>query len=97
MRCSWTVVGETMSPVRASCGIQVAPWTTFDNDQFFDYVVVVGGLLHSGPTASEATIRFIRSAGESSATVVGICTGVFALMRADIMDGYRVCVSWLDG
>jgi transcriptional regulator GlxA family with amidase domain len=94
VRCAWMVVGENIMPVRASCGIQIAPWATFDKTEPFDYVVVVGGLLHSGPAASEATIRFIRSAGESSATVVGICTGVFALMRADIMNGYRICVSW---
>lgn len=94
VRCSWTVVGENVLPVRASCGIQVSPWETFEKAQPFDYVVVVGGLLHSGPTASEATIGFIRRAADSSATVVGICTGIFALMRADIMAGYRTCVSW---
>jgi transcriptional regulator GlxA family with amidase domain len=55
---------------------------------------VVGGLLHSGPSASEATLQFIRAAARTSATLVGICTGVFALMRAGVMDGYRTCVSW---
>lgn len=25
VRCSWTIVGESLVPVRASCGIQVAP------------------------------------------------------------------------
>ena len=30
----------------------------------------------------------------TSATGVGICTGVFALMRANVMAGYRFCVSW---
>lgn len=95
VRCSWTVVGESLVPVRASCGIQVTPWTTFDEAGPFDYVVVVGGLLHSGPSsASEATLKFIRAAAESPATLVGICTGVFALMRARVMEGYRLCVSW---
>jgi transcriptional regulator GlxA family with amidase domain len=94
VRCSWTIVGESLVPVRASCGIQVAPWTTFDEAGHFDYVVVVGGLLHSGPSASKATLQFIHDAAETSATLVGICTGVFALMRAEVMDGYRMCVSW---
>ncbi|MGF6956305.1 GlxA family transcriptional regulator [Paraburkholderia youngii] len=94
VRCSWTIVGESLVPVRASCGIQVTPWTTFDEAGSFDYVVVVGGLLHSGPPASKATIQFIHDAAATSATLVGICTGVFALMRAEVMDGYRMCVSW---
>lgn len=94
VRCSWTVVGESLVPVRASCGIQVTPWTTYDEAGPFDYVVAVGGLLHSGPSASDATLRFIRAAANTSATLVGICTGVFALMRAGVMDGYRLCVSW---
>ena len=94
VRCSWTIVAESLVPVRAICGIQVAPWTTYDEAGPFDYVVVVGGLLHSGPSASDATLRFIRAAASHGATLVGICTGVFALTRADVMDGYRMCVSW---
>ncbi|SAL62633.1 transcriptional regulator [Caballeronia choica] len=94
VRCSWAVVGESTLPVRASCGIQITPWATFEKAGPFDYVVVVGGLLHSGSGASDATIRFIRSAGDGPATVVGICTGVFAMMRAGILKGYRACVSW---
>ncbi|QNB15601.1 GlxA family transcriptional regulator [Paraburkholderia tropica] len=94
VRCSWTIVAESLAPIRASCGIQVTPWTTFDETGTFDYLLVVGGLLHSGPSASEATHRFIRAAAASGATLVGICTGAFALARAGVMDGYRICVSW---
>ena len=71
VRCAWSVIGETLAPVRASCGIQITPWETFDAAEPFDYVVVVGGL-HSGPQAPE-TLDFIRAAA-GGATVVGICT-----------------------
>jgi transcriptional regulator GlxA family with amidase domain len=94
VRCAWTIVGETLTPVRASCGIQVQPWQTFDEAGRFGYVVVIGGLLHSGPGVSDATLRFIRGAADASSTLVGICTGVFALSTAGVMDGHRVCVSW---
>jgi len=88
------LIGETLSPVRASCGIQVTPWETFDEAEPFDYIVVVGGLLHSGPQASQKTLEFIQHAAGSGATLVGICTGVFSLMRAGVLDGHRTCVSW---
>ncbi|WP_321793590.1 GlxA family transcriptional regulator [Burkholderia pyrrocinia] len=94
VRCSWTIVGENLVPVRASCGIQITPWTTFDDAGAFDYVVIVGGLLHSGPSASDATLTFIRAMANTSATLVGVCTGAFALVRAGVMSGYRICVSW---
>jgi len=94
VRCSWSVIGDTLAPVRASCGIQVTPWETFDKAEPFDYVVVVGGLLHSGPQANDETLQFIRQAARGNATLVGICTGVFALMRAGVLDGHRICVSW---
>src|SRR5471032_3283674 len=77
VRCSWSVIGETLAPVRASCGIQITPWETFEKSEPFDYVVVVGGLLHSGAGASDATLQFIRRAATTDATLVGICTGVF--------------------
>lgn len=94
VRCAWSVVGKTLAPVRASCGIQVTPWETFDEAEPFDYVVVVGGLLHSGPHADDETLAFIRRAARGNATLVGICTGAFALMRAGVLDGHRICVSW---
>src|ERR1700741_3932044 len=68
VRCSWSVIGKTLAPVRASCGIQITPWETFDQAEPFDYVVVVGGLLHSGPQASDATLQFIRRAAGADAT-----------------------------
>lgn len=62
VRCAWSIVGETLTPVRASCGIQVAPWTTYREAGEFDYIVVVGGLLDAGPPATVATLQFIRRA-----------------------------------
>ena len=94
VRCAWSVVGKTRSPVRASCGIQITPWETFDEAEPFDYVVVVGGLLHSAPQADEETLEFVRNAARGNTTIVGICTGVFALMRAGVLAHHRICVSW---
>lgn len=97
LRCTWSLVGESLTPVRASCGVQVIPSETFESAELaapFDYLVVVGGLLHKGPLTNDATLRFIRRAAAANATLVGLCTGVFSLMRAGVLDHHRVCVSW---
>ncbi|MER1966423.1 GlxA family transcriptional regulator [Castellaniella sp. GW247-6E4] len=94
VRCTWCVVGENLAPVRSSCGIQIAPWATFGDADEYDYVVVVGGLLHSGSTTSEAILSYLHTVGQTRATLVGVCTGVFALMRAGVLKDHRVCISW---
>ncbi|MBN3723692.1 GlxA family transcriptional regulator [Burkholderia sp. Ac-20379] len=94
VRCTWVIVGESLAPVRASCGIQVAPWKHFDEEAAFDYLIVIGGLLHAGPAASDATLAFIRASAQCKTVIVGLCTGAFALVRAGTMDRYRICVSW---
>ncbi|GLZ73501.1 MULTISPECIES: GlxA family transcriptional regulator [Burkholderiaceae] len=93
-RCHWQIIGETLSPIRASCGVRMSAWTTFEEAEDVDYVVVVGGLLHSGSETSRATLDYLRRMADAGKTLVGVCTGTFALMRAGLMDKHRTCVSW---
>jgi transcriptional regulator GlxA family with amidase domain len=90
-RC-WTLIGPDLAPVRSSCGAAIAPWEKFGNLKRFDYVVVVGGLLEGECTYDPEIVRFLKSAAAAGTQMVGICTGVFALARAGLMDGYRCCV-----
>jgi transcriptional regulator GlxA family with amidase domain len=94
IHCRWTIIGPSLEPVQASCGIKVQPWETFGDPGRFDYVVVVGGLLHRGPTSDEATLEYLREADRKGVTLVGVCTGSFTLIRAGLMNGRRCCVSW---
>lgn len=94
VRLSWTILGDMASPVRASCGIQIPAWESLNTGQEYDYVVVVGGLLHARSELDAATLEFIRMAASAGAMLVGICTGAFALTRAGVMAGHRICISW---
>ncbi|MBN3792935.1 GlxA family transcriptional regulator [Burkholderia sp. Ac-20353] len=94
VRLSWTILGDMASPVRASCGIQIAAWESLNSRQEYDYVVVVGGLLHARSELDAATLGFIRAAASAGSMLVGICTGAFALARAGVMAGHRICISW---
>jgi len=94
VRCTWRVVDETFKPIQSSSGIQVMPSEELGDPGRFDYIVVVGGLLHSHPSISEAQLHFIQQAAQKNVTLVGLCTGVFALMQAGVLDDHRICVSW---
>ncbi|MEQ9198843.1 MAG: GlxA family transcriptional regulator, partial [Rhodospirillales bacterium] len=62
INCQWTIIGPDLTPVRSSCGVEVTPWELFPDPVRFDYVVVVGGLLHTGPDASPAMAAYLKRA-----------------------------------
>ena len=62
INCQWTVMGETTTEVDASCGVSVRPWEEFRDPGEFDYIVVVGGLLHQGPTVSRKLVAYLQEA-----------------------------------
>lgn len=92
--CRWTVLGEDRTPVSCSNGVQITPWERFGDPERFDYLIVVGGLLHDGPRISPGVTEFLRLASARGVALVGICTGAFVLARMGLMAGYRSCVSW---
>ena len=93
--CEWEVLGPDEDLIPSSCGVQVKPSGTFGDPARFDYVVVVGGLLHGGQKVPAGTRMFLRSAARSNVPLIGLCTGSFILARTGLLDGYEVCVSWL--
>ncbi|MFC0201155.1 GlxA family transcriptional regulator [Paracoccus rhizosphaerae] len=94
IRCSWSVLSASRDPVRSSCGIAVTPDERLGDPSRFDYVVVVGGLIDQAETLDPEQTEFLQRAAGAGVALVGVCTGVFLLHRAGLMNGYRCCVSW---
>lgn len=94
IRCRWTVLSSDLSPIQSSCGMKIQPDERYGDPSRFDYIVVVGGLIDPGTTLGPEATAFLRRAAEAKVTLSGLCTGVFALARCGLMDGYRCCVSW---
>jgi transcriptional regulator GlxA family with amidase domain len=92
--CHWSIMASRAEPVRASCGVTVSRTSGFGDPRQFDYVVVVGGLLHGGRQVDDETIAYLKSAARAGVTLIGLCTGSFILCRAGLMTGRRCCVSW---
>jgi transcriptional regulator GlxA family with amidase domain len=90
--CSWTLVGADRQPVPSSSGAAITHTELFSDPSRFDYFVVVGGLLDDRDDYDPRLLNHIRRTAAAGVTIVGLCTGVFALARAGVLDGYECCV-----
>lgn len=94
IRCRWSVLSSDMAPVQSSCGIRIEPDERLGDPTRFDYIMVVGGLIDGGAGLSPEQNAFLHRAATARIGLGGLCTGVFALARLGLMDGYRCCISW---
>jgi transcriptional regulator GlxA family with amidase domain len=94
LQARWAILDAANGPVLSSCGASVAPDAPLDSPQSYDYVVVVGGLLHGGQRVPARLTAFLREAAQAGVKLVGLCTGSFVLARAGLLDGHLACVSW---
>lgn len=92
--CTWTVIGEPDTTVTSSCGAAIRVNSALEHPEHFDYIVVVGGLLHGGQQFPAGHYKFLKAAAAKGVNLVGLCTGSFILARAGLMNGYLACVSW---
>ena len=94
IRCRWKVLSADMAPVQSSCGLRIEPDERLGDPARFDYIFAVGGLIEGAPGLPPEPAAFLRRAAMARVALGGLCTGVFALARLGLMDGYRCCVSW---
>ena len=92
--CAWSVLGERETLIESSCGVKVATTDELADPRRYDYIVVVGGLMHGGQRVPRGLVTFLHQACSARVKLNGLCTGSFALARAGLLDGYLVCVSW---
>jgi len=94
IRCNWRVMTLNGLPVRSSCGVEMYPTATGFDYAEIDWLVVVGGLTQTPVHDDDRVLDIIRDAAAHDVRIIGLCTGVFSMAAAGILDGEAVCVSW---
>jgi transcriptional regulator GlxA family with amidase domain len=93
IRCRWEVM-SSRPKVRSSCNVEVSSTSTFIDPTQFNYIAVIGGILHKGPQVDDETLAYLREAAARGVTLIGVCTGSLILARAGLMKDRTCCVSW---
>lgn len=94
IRCEWSVLSHDQAAIRSSCGVRVQPDTWLRDAGAYDYLVVVGGLIGDRSAISDEAVAYLRAAAAGNVPLIALCTGVFILQEAGLLQGYRCCVSW---
>ncbi len=94
VKVTWSVMSSRAAPTRASCGVTVSRTSELVDPRKFDYIVVVGGVLHAGPQIDAATEEYLHQAARAGVPLIGMCTGSFVLARIGLMHDRCSCVSW---
>lgn len=92
--CRWDILGAAGTACVSSCGASVNATAPMRSPEAYDYLVVVGGLLHGGQQVPNTTYAFLHDAMAHDVKLIGLCTGSFVLARAGLLDGHLTCVSW---
>ena len=81
-------------PQRSSSGVLVQTDGDLEDPTRFDYIAVCGGNDYLNTRLPRGLLDYLRQAAASRVRLLGICTGTFALARADLVGERRVCVHW---
>lgn len=94
IHCAWQIMSPSWRPAKSSCGVLIQPTSDLAEPRGFDYVVVVGGLLHGAPPIDREIAEYLRKAARAGVKLIGVCTGSFVLCRLGLMERRKCCVSW---
>ncbi len=94
IRCSWRVMTLNGLPVRSSCGVEIYPTASGFGYADIDWLVVVGGLTQTPVHDDDRVVDIIRDAAAHDVRIIGLCTGVFSMAAAGVLEEEACCVSW---
>jgi transcriptional regulator GlxA family with amidase domain len=89
------LVSETGNMVSARAGYSVLPSYGFHNNPDIDVLIISGGV-HTDEMAKHHVIDWISKQARKASLVASVCTGVFLMAKAEILNEHKVTTHWED-
>lgn len=91
---SWTLMSVDGRPRRSSAGSTQSELLDLQQVSDFDYIAICGGNDYSHPRYSIKLSRWLQEAHAADITLLGICSGTFAIAHAGLAQRQTVCIHW---
>lgn len=89
-----TVGAQTGAAIRCRKGLQIVADIDLTNCPPLDALLIPGGQGRKAAMRDDAILRFVRAQTENCQAVLSVCTGVFVLQAAGLLDGKRATTHW---
>jgi transcriptional regulator GlxA family with amidase domain len=88
------VVSASGKPFRSEAGISLIAHSSFSDAPAFDTLLVPGGSGLRDPAIGQPVASFLKRRAAGTRRIASVCTGLFALADAGLMDGRRATTHW---
>jgi transcriptional regulator GlxA family with amidase domain len=88
------LIAEKSGLVNCASNIRLEAQVDFDNCPPIDYLVMPGGVGRLQQIHNEKLITFIQQQAKSNEVIMSVCTGMFLLERAGLLDGHDATTYW---
>ncbi len=88
------IIGLNDRPFTAESGIVFKPHTTITRAPALDTLIIPGGSGLRKPDTQKKAAEWVRSRASGIRRIASVCTGVYALAAAGLIDGLHVTTHW---
>lgn len=88
------IVGATLEPIVSDTGVVLQPAADFSSGEAFDTIVTPGGPGLREPATNAIVSRWLKAQAPRTRRMVSVCTGVYGLAAAGLLDGRSAATHW---
>ena len=91
---SAAIIGITREPVMSEAGLTLVPDLTMGGAGDFDTIIVPGGQGLRVQATQSVVATWVRERTEKTRRIASVCTGIYALAAAGLLDGRKATTHW---